>query len=86
MQLYKYNCGGSYGTLTFVWKLENIIDQKQQIDVVTKVRTIVPKFEKCFLAKQMRTKYSNITGMTPALRRNLVQYLTGAIPRYIIIW
>ena len=42
---------------------------------------MVPQFEKLAIAKEMREKYSKISGLTPALRRNLVQYLTGKIPK-----
>lgn len=81
IQIYKFNCGSSIGNLTFAWKVDQEIDQKRQVDCVVEVRKMVPQFEKLVMAKEMREKYSKISGLTPALRRNLVQYLTGKIPK-----
>ena len=52
-----------------------------QIATIDKVRSMVPKFECAAIAKDMRSKYSKIAGVTPAVRRSLVQYLTGKIPQ-----
>ena len=42
---------------------------------------MVPQFEKEAMAWEMRQKFSKITGITPVVRRSLVEHLTGEIPR-----
>jgi len=42
---------------------------------------MVPQFETAAMAREMRSKYTKISGIKPAVRRSLVQYLTGKIPR-----
>jgi len=52
----------------FIWKVEDIINQKKQIDVISSVRKMVPSFEKAVVAKNMREKYCKITALTPVVR------------------
>ena len=84
--MFKYNCGGCLGNATFIWKVGNEIDQTKQIKAITEARKMIPKFEKAAFAKEIRNKYCKITsgGITPVVRRNLVEFLTGQISRYHI--
>ena len=77
----KYNCGGYLGNATFIWKIGAEVDFNQQMNTVLEARKMVPTFEKASFAKEMRTKYNKIAGITPVVRRNLVEFLTGKIPR-----
>ena len=83
IQLYKYNCGGLIGNLTFAWKLPEIIDQTRQFSTTKRVAGMIPKYEQRACAKDFREKYANIASITPVFRRSLVQYLTGKIPEYV---
>jgi len=67
--------------MTFIWKVGDIINQNLQILTIDKVRKMVPQFETAAMAREMRSKYTKISGIKPAVRRSLMQYLTGKIPR-----
>ena len=77
IQVYKYNCGGNLGNLTFVWKIHDHVDQARQLLTIEEVKKSVPKFETEALARKMREKYCNISGVTPVVRRSMVEFLTG---------
>ena len=75
IQLYKYNCGGRIGNLTFAWKLPKIIDQTRQFSTTKPVADMIQKYEQGACAKEFREKYANIrqyANIIPVLRRSLV--------------
>lgn len=82
MQLFKYNAGGKIGNISFVWKIpEGEIEQASQHKTVQCIAKVVPEYETRAAAREMRERYLNRSGLSPVIRRNLVQYLTGKIPQ-----
>ena len=79
--MYKYNAGGQNGNVTFIWNIGDEIDQTQQHKTVKEIEKMIRIFESRIEAKEMRGKYSNCASLTPVLRRNLVQFLTGKVPQ-----
>ena len=82
--MFKYNCGGYLGNATFIWKVSQDVDLTKQMNAISNSRKMVPTFEKASFAKEMRKKYHKIAGITPFLRRSLVEFLTGKIPRCVL--
>ena len=76
----KYNVGARIGNVVFVWKVPLTIDQTEQHKTVIKVKETIPQFETRAIEKEIREKYSRSTGISPVLRRSLVQFVTGEIP------
>ena len=65
----------------FVWKVpDGSLDQTRQHRSVNDVQKLIPKFESRATAAIFREKYSKITGITPVVRRSLVEFLSGKIP------
>jgi len=81
IQLYKYNAGGNLGNLTFAWKVDDEINQTKQHVTVSEVEKMIPIYQSRQEAKELREKYANVGNLTPALKRNLVSFLTGKIPQ-----
>ena len=79
--MYKYKAGGQNGNITFIWNIGDEIDQTQQHKTVKEIEKMIRIFESRIEAKEMRGKYSNCASLTPVLRRNLVQFLTGKVPQ-----
>ena len=79
--MFKHNCGGAIGNLVFVWKVpKGPLDQQKQYECISSVRDKLPQFERRASADLFRKKFSKIAGITPVLRRSLVEFLTGKIP------
>lgn len=72
--------GGKIGNLTFMWKVSDPIDQTKQCIAVKDVERQIPLFESRLTAKIMRDKYANVSGISPVVRRSLVEFLTGKTP------
>ena len=80
IRLYQYNVGGRLGNLVFAWKIPEVINQNLQYKTVTEIEKMIPKFECRVTAKIMREKYANIAAITPVIRRNIAEFLTGRKP------
>ena len=80
IQLYQYNVEGILGNLVFPWKIPEVINQNLQYKTVTEIEKMIPKFECRVTAKIMREKYANIAAITPVIRRNIAEFLTGRKP------
>lgn len=71
----------------FVWKVpDGPLDQTRQHCCVNEVQKLIPKFESRATAAIFCEKYSKVTGITPVVRRSLVQFLTGKIPEYLLLF
>ena len=80
IQVYQYNVGGRLRNLVFAWKIPEVINQNLQFKTVTEIEKTIPKFERRVTAKIMREKYANIAAITPVIRRNIAEFLTGRKP------
>ena len=69
------------GNVVFVWKVSPTIDQTEQHKTVIKVKETIPQYETRATEKEIREKYSRITGISPVVRRSLFQFVTGKIPK-----
>ena len=76
IQLYQYNVGGRLGNLVFAWKIAEVINKTLHYKTVTEIEKMIPKFECRVTAKIMRENYANIAAITPAIRRNIAEFLT----------
>lgn len=83
--MFKYNCGSHLGNAVFIWKIGDKLDLTKQSETLVMTRKLVPTFEKESLAREMRKKYEKIANITPVVRRSLVEFLTGKIPRYVYL-
>ena len=61
--------------------MHEVINQTLQYKTVTETEKMILKFECRLTAKIMREKYANIAAITPVIRRNIVEFLTGRKPK-----
>ena len=65
----------------FVWKVpDGNLDQTLQHRCVSQVQKMIPTFENRTTASIFWKKYVKIMGITPVVRRSLVEFLTGKEP------
>ena len=81
IQVYKYNASAKIGNICFIWKVPEETDQVRQHQTVREVEKLLPMFETRLEAKYLCEKYENIATVSPILRRNIVEFLTGKVPQ-----
>ena len=64
--MYKYNAGGR-------------IDQTKQHQTVMGVFKLVPQFERRIISRELQERYQSIAKITPVIKPNFVNYVTGRI-------
>ena len=79
--MHKYNASAKIGNICFIWKVHEETDQVRQHQIVREVEKLLPMFETRLEAKYLREKYENIATVSPILRRNIVEFLTGKVPQ-----
>ena len=57
-----------------------MINQTLQYKTVTETEKMIPKFE-CRLTAKIMKKIFYIAAITPVIRRNIVEFLTGRKPK-----
>ena len=78
--MYQDNASGRIGNITFVWKLpEGFIDQTKQHQTVMGISKLVPQFDTRIISRELQERYQSIAKITPAVKRNFVNYVTGRI-------
>ena len=78
--MYKYNASAKIRNICFIWKVPEETDQVRQHQTVREVEKLLPMFETRLEAKYLCEKYENIATVSPILRRNIVEFLTGKVP------
>ena len=56
------------------------INQNLQYKTVTEIQKMILEFECRVTAKIMRETYAKIAAITPVIRRNIAEFLTGRKP------
>ena len=79
--MYKYNASAKIGNICFIWKVHEETDQVRQHQIVREIEKLLPMFETRLEAKCLSEKYENIATVSPILRRNIVEFLTGKVPQ-----
>ena len=78
--MYQCNAGGRMGSITFIWKLpEGLIDQTKQHQTVMGVSKLVPQFKTRIISRELQERYQSTAKITPAVKWNFVNYVTGRI-------
>ena len=78
--MYQDNASRRIGNITFVWKLpEGLTDQTKQHQTVMDVSKLVPQFDTRIISRELQERYQSIAEITPAVKLNFVNYVTGRI-------
>ena len=79
--MYKYNTSAKIGNICFIWKVPEETGQVRQHQTVREVEKLLPMLETRLETKYLSEKYENNASVSPILRRNIVEFLTGKVPQ-----
>lgn len=81
VELYTYNMGGTAGNLVFFWSVRtgtSISEQRtESLRVVESLKPRIPQYHTRAMKREFASKCSNITSISPHVRRFMYAQLTG---------